>query len=77
MAHPVVLAVHGYRDSHRCGAECAPVQRATLRGQTELALRVATLIPKDASFLWRDSVVLSQFSDDWETERAFLNIEAR
>ncbi len=39
--------------------------------------RVATLFPKEASLLRLVSAVLSEISDDWETERAYLNVEAR
>jgi hypothetical protein len=39
------------------------------------SLRVATLFPNEASLL--RSAVLSEISDDWETERAYLNMEAR
>jgi len=39
--------------------------------------RVATLFPNEASLLRLASAVLSEISDDWETERAYLNLEAR
>jgi transposase-like protein len=39
--------------------------------------RVATLFPKEASLLRLASAVLSEISDDWETERAYLTMEAR
>jgi transposase-like protein len=39
--------------------------------------RVATLFPNEASFLRLASAVLSEISDDWETERAYLTMEAR
>ncbi len=39
--------------------------------------RVATLFPNVASLLRLASAVLSEISDDWETERAYLNMEAR
>ena len=39
--------------------------------------RVATLFPNEASLLRLSSTVLSEISDDWETERAYLNMEAR
>jgi transposase-like protein len=38
--------------------------------------RVATLFPNEASFLRLASAVLSEISDDWETERAYLTMEA-
>jgi transposase-like protein len=39
--------------------------------------RVATLFPNEASLLRRASAVRSEISDDWETERACLNMKAR
>ena len=39
--------------------------------------RVATLFPNEASLLRLASAGLSEISDDWETERAYLNMEAR
>jgi transposase-like protein len=39
--------------------------------------RVATLFPNEASLLRLASAVLSEISDDWETERSYLNMEAR
>jgi putative transposase len=39
--------------------------------------RVAMLFPNEASLLRLASAVLSENSDDWETERAYLNMEAR
>ncbi len=38
--------------------------------------RVATLFPNEASLLRLASAVLSEISDDWETERAYLTMEA-
>lgn len=40
-------------------------------------IRVATLFPNEASLLRLASAVLSEISDDWETERDYLNMEAR
>ena len=39
--------------------------------------RVATIFPNEASLLRLASAVLSEISDDWETERAYLTMEAR
>ena len=39
--------------------------------------RVATLFPNEASVLRLVSAVLSEISDDWETERSYLNMKAR
>ena len=38
--------------------------------------RVATLFPSEASLLRLVSAVLSEISDDWETEPSYLNMEA-
>jgi putative transposase len=50
-----------------------------IRGNKEIKrrTRVATLVPNEASLLRLASAVLSEISDDWETERAYLNVEAR
>ena len=37
---------------------------------------VATLFPNEASQLRLVSAVLTEISDDWETERSYLNMEA-
>jgi transposase-like protein len=37
---------------------------------------VATLFPNEASLLRLASAVLSEISDDWETDRAYLTMEA-
>ena len=39
--------------------------------------RVATIFPNEASLLRLASAVLSEISDDWETERAYLTMEPR
>jgi len=39
--------------------------------------RVATLFPNEASLLRLASAVLSEVSDEWESNRAYLNMEAR
>ncbi len=39
--------------------------------------RVATLFPNKASLLRLASAVLSEISNDWENERAYLTMEAR
>ena len=39
--------------------------------------RVATLFPNEASVLRLVSAVLSEISDDWETDRSYLNMKAR
>ena len=39
--------------------------------------RVATLFPNEATVLRLVSAVLSEISDDWETDRSYLNMKAR
>lgn len=39
--------------------------------------QLACYFPNEASLLRLASAVLSEISDDWETERAYLNMEAR
>jgi len=39
--------------------------------------RVATIFPNEASLLRLASAVLSEISDGWETEHAYLTMEAR
>jgi len=39
--------------------------------------RVATIFPNESSLLRLASAALSEISDDLETERAYLNVEAR
>ena len=39
--------------------------------------RVITLFPNEASLLSLAFAVLSEISDDWETERAYLTMDAR
>ena len=39
--------------------------------------RVATIFPNEPSLLRLASAVLSEISDDWETERAYLTMEAK
>ena len=39
--------------------------------------RVAALFPNEVWLLRLASAVLSKVSDDWETERAYLNMETR
>lgn len=48
-----------------------------LNKKTNRRTRVATLFPNEASPLRLVSVVLSESSADWETERSCLNMEAR
>jgi putative transposase len=47
-----------------------------LRKEIKRRTRLATLFPNEASLLRPVSAVLSEISDDWETERSSLTIEA-
>ena len=51
--------------------------RERLDEEIKRRTRVATTFPNEASLLRPASAVLSEKSDDWETERAYLNMEAR
>jgi len=48
-----------------------------LNKEIQRRTRVATLFPNEASLLRLASAVLSEISDDWETARTYLNMEAR
>lgn len=48
-----------------------------LNKKTTRRTRAATLFPNEASLLRLASAVLSEISDDWKTERAYPNMEAR
>jgi transposase-like protein len=48
-----------------------------LHKEIKRRLRVASLFPNEASLLRFASAVLSEISDDWKAERAYLNIEAK
>ena len=48
-----------------------------LNKEIQRRTRVATLFPNEASLLRLASAVLSEISDDWETARAYLNMEAQ
>jgi putative transposase len=52
-------------------------QHERLNKEIKRRTRVATLFPNEASLLRLASAVLSEISDDWETERAYLTMEAR
>jgi hypothetical protein len=51
--------------------------RERLDEEIKRRTRVATTFPNEASLLRPASAVLSEKSDDWETERAYLTMEAR
>jgi transposase-like protein len=48
-----------------------------LKQEIKRRTRVATLFQNEASLLRLAAAVLSEISDDWETERAYLTMEAR
>jgi putative transposase len=65
---------------------CPPAQRRRLRTtnglerlnkEIERRPRVATVFPNEAPPPRLISAVLSEISDDWETERSYLNMAAR
>ena len=45
--------------------------------EIERRTRVATLFSNEASLLRLVSAVLSEISDDWETDRSYLTMKAR
>jgi len=75
-AVPEALAVLNIPASHRRRLRTTNgLER--LNKEIKRRTRVATLFPNEASLLRLASAVLSEISDDWETERAYLNMEAR
>ena len=65
---------------------CPPPHRRRLRTTNSLErlnreikrrTRVATLFPNEASLLRLVSAVLSEISDEWETQRTYLTMETR
>ena len=50
---------------------------ARLNKEIKRRTRVATIFPNEASLLRLASAVLSEIRDAWETERAYLTMEAR
>ena len=65
---------------------CPPPQRRRLRTtsclerlnkEVKRRTRVATLFPNEASLLRLVSAVLSEISDEWETQRTYLTMETR
>jgi hypothetical protein len=61
--------------------ECLAINDLTAlrieHGPAAMASALATLFPNEASLLRLAPAVLSEISDDWETERAYLTMEAR
>jgi transposase-like protein len=75
-AVPEALAVFTIPASHRRRLRTTNgLER--LNKEIKRRTRVATLFPNEASLLRLASAVLFEMSDDWETERAYLNVGAR
>ena len=73
---PEALAVFAFPAAHRKRLRTNNgVER--LNKEIKRRTRVATLFPNEASLLRLVSAVLSEISDDWETERSYLNMKAR
>jgi transposase-like protein len=73
---PEALTVFGFPPGHRRRLRTNNgLER--LNKEIKRRTRVATLFPNEASLLRLVSAVLSEISDDWETERSYLNMEAR
>ena len=73
---PEALTVFAFPAAHRRRLRTSNgLER--LNKEIKRRTRVATLVPNEASLLRLVSAVLSEISDDWETERAYLNMEAR
>ena len=73
---PEAITVFGFPPGHRRRLRTNNgLER--LNKEIKRRTRVATLFPNEASLLRLVSAVLSEISDDWETERSYLNMEAR
>jgi len=73
---PEALTVFAFPASHRKRLRTNNgLER--LNKEIKRRTRVATLFPNEASVLRLVSAVLSEISDDWETERSYLNMKAR
>ena len=73
---PEAITVFGFPPGHRRRLRTNNgLER--LSKEIKRRTRVATLFPNEASVLRLVSAVLSEISDDWETERFSLNMKAR
>jgi transposase-like protein len=73
---PEALTVFAFPAAHRKRLRTSNgLER--LNKEIKRRTRVATLFPNEASVLRLVSAVLSEISDDWETERSYLNMKAR
>lgn len=73
---PEGLAVFAFPATHRKRLRTTNgLER--LNKEIKRRTRVATLFPNEASLLRLASAVLSEVSDEWETDKIYLNMEAR
>jgi transposase-like protein len=73
---PEALTVFAFPAAHRRRLRTSNgLER--LNKEIKRRTRVATLFPNEASVLRLVSAVLSEISDDWETDRSYLNMKAR
>ena len=73
---PEALTVLGYPPPHRRKLRTTNgLER--LNQEIKRRTRVATLFPNEASLLRLVSAVLSEISDEWETQRTYLTMETR
>lgn len=73
---PEAITVFGFPPGHRRRLRTNNgLER--LHREIKRRTRVATLFPNEASLLRLVSAVLSEISDDWETEGSYLNKEVR
>jgi hypothetical protein len=63
--------------AHDFARPYAPRHRFPRRKEIKRRMRVATLLPNEASLQRLGSAGLAEISDDWDAERAYLTIEAR
>jgi transposase-like protein len=73
---PEALTVLAFPAAHRRRLRTSNALER-LNKEIKRRTRVATLFPNEASLLRLASAVLAEISDDWETERAYLNMEAK
>ncbi len=74
-AAPEVITVLTIPLAHRRLRTTNGLER--LNKEIKRRTHVATILPNEASLLRLASAVLSENSDDWKNERAYLNMEAR
>jgi putative transposase len=72
---PEALTVVGFPTAHRKRLLHNSLER--LNEEIKRLTCVATLLPDEAALLRLVSTVLSEISDNWETQRSCLNMKAR